>query len=66
MLRNGRGQQGSGYILILLSALLLGSYGVRLRVADKVSHIESQEAERARVYDSVKARGKRGRDSRGE
>lgn len=58
MLRNGRGQQGSGYILILLSALLLGSYGVRLRVADKVSHIESQEAERARVYDSVKARGK--------
>ena len=58
MLRNGRGQQGSGYILILLSALLLGSYGVRLRVADKVSHIESQEAERERVYDSVKARGK--------
>ena len=58
MLRNGRGQQGSGYILILFSALLLGSYGVRLRVADKVSHIESQEAERARVYDSVKARGK--------
>lgn len=58
MLRNGRGQQGSGYILILLSALLLGSYGVRFRVADKVSHIESQEAERARVYDSVKARGK--------
>lgn len=56
MLRNGRGQQGSGYILVLLSALLLGSYGVRLRVADKVSHIESQEAERARVYDSVKAR----------
>lgn len=58
MLRNGRGQQGSGYILILFSALLLGSYGVRLRVADKVSHIESQEAERERVYDSVKARGK--------
>lgn len=58
MLRNGRGQQGSGYILVLLSALLLGSYGVRLRVADKVSHIESQEAERERVYDSVKARGK--------
>lgn len=58
MLRNGRGQQGSGYILILLSALLLGSYGVRLGVRDKVSHIESQEAERERVYDSVKARGK--------
>lgn len=56
MLRNGRGQQGSGYILILFSALLLGSYGVRLGVRDKVSHIESQEAERARVYDSVKAR----------
>lgn len=58
MLRNGRGQQGSGYILILFSALLLGSYGVRLGVRDKVSHIESQEAERERVYDSVKARGK--------
>lgn len=58
MLRNGRGQQGSGYILILFSALLLGSYGVRLGVSDKVSHIESQEAERERVYDSVKARGK--------
>ena len=56
MLRNGRGQQGSGYILILFSALLLGSYGVRLGVRDKVSHIESQEAERERVYDSVKAR----------
>lgn len=66
MLRNGRGQQGSGYILILLSALLLGSYGVRLRVADKVSHIESQEAERARVYDSVKARGKALETSAGE
>ena len=66
MLRNGRGQQGSGYILILLSALLLGSYGVRLRVADKVSHIESQEAERARVYDSVKARGKALETSTGE
>lgn len=58
MLRNGRGQQGSGYILILFSALLLGSYGVRLGVRDKVSHIESQEVERERVYDSVKARGK--------
>lgn len=58
MLRNGRGQQGSGYILILFSALLLGSYGVRLGVRDKVSHIESQEAERERVYDSIKARGK--------
>lgn len=58
MLRNGRGQQGSGYILILFSALLLGSYGVRLGVRDKVLHIESQEAERERVYDSVKARGK--------
>lgn len=58
MLRNGRGQQGSGYILILFSALLLGSYGVRLGVRDKVSHIESQEAEREQVYDSVKARGK--------
>lgn len=58
MLRNGRGQQGSGYVLILFSALLLGSYGVRLGVRDKVSHIESQEAERERVYDSVKARGK--------
>lgn len=56
MLRNGRGQQGSGYILILFSALLLGSYGVRLGVRDKVSHIESQEVERERVYDSVKAR----------
>lgn len=56
MLRNGRGQQGSGYILILFSALLLGSYGVRLTVRDKVSHIESQEVERERVYDSVKAR----------
>jgi hypothetical protein len=66
MLRNGRGQQGSGYILILLSALLLGSYGVRLRVADKVSHIESQEAERERVYDSVKARGKALETSTGE
>lgn len=66
MLRNGRGQQGLGYILILLSALLLGSYGVRLRVADKVSHIESQEAERARVYDSVKARGKALETSAGE
>lgn len=66
MLRNGRGQQGSGYILILLSALLLGSYGVRLGVADKVSHIESQEAERARVYDSVKARGKALETSAGE
>lgn len=66
MFRNGRGQQGSGYILILLSALLLGSYGVRLRVADKVSHIESQEAERARVYDSVKARGKALETSAGE
>lgn len=66
MLRNGRGQQGSGYILILFSALLLGSYGVRLRVADKVSHIESQEAERARVYDSVKARGKALETSAGE
>lgn len=66
MLRNGRGQQGSGYILVLLSALLLGSYGVRLRVADKVSHIESQEAERARVYDSVKARGKALETSAGE
>ena len=58
MLRNGRGQQGSGYILIWFSALLLGSYGVRLGVRDKVSHIESQEAERERVYDSIKARGK--------
>lgn len=58
MLRNGRGQQGSGYVLILFSALLLGSYGVRLGVRDKVSHIELQEAERERVYDSVKARGK--------
>lgn len=66
MLRNGRGQQGSGYILILLSALLLGSYGVRLGVRDKVSHIESQEAERARVYDSVKARGKALETSAGE
>lgn len=66
MLRNGRGQQGSGYILILLSALLLGSYGVRLRVADKVLHIESQEAERARVYDNVKARGKALETSAGE
>lgn len=66
MLRNGRGQQGSGYILILLSALLLGSYGVRLRVRDKVSHIESQEAERERVYDSVKARGKALETSTGE
>lgn len=66
MLRNGRGQQGSGYILILFSALLLGSYGVRLRVADKVSHIESQEAERERVYDSVKARGKALETSTGE
>ena len=42
----------------MFSALLLGSYGVRLGVRDKVSHIESQEAERERVYDSVKARGK--------
>lgn len=66
MLRNGRGQQGSGYILILFSALLLGSYGVRLGVADKVSHIESQEAERERVYDSVKARGKALETSTGE
>nr|DAS80301.1 MAG TPA: hypothetical protein [Caudoviricetes sp.] len=66
MLRNGRGQQGSGYILILLSALLLGSYGVRLTVRDKVSHIESQEAERERVYDSVKARGKALETSAGE
>ena len=66
MLRNGRGHQGSGYILILLSALLLGSYGVRLGVRDKVSHIESQEAERARVYDSVKARGKALETSAGE
>lgn len=66
MLRNGRGQQGSGYILILFSALLLGSYGVRLTVRDKVSHIESQEAERERVYDSVKARGKALETSAGE
>lgn len=66
MLRNGRGQQGSGYILILFSALLLGSYGVRLTVRDKVSHIESQEAERERVYDSVKARGKALETSTGE
>lgn len=66
MLRNGRGQQGSGYILILFSALLLGSYGVRLGVRDKVSHIESQEAERERVYDSVKARGKALETSAGE
>ena len=66
MLRDGRGQQGSGYILILLSALLLGSYGVRLGVRDKVSHIESQEAERERVYDSVKARGKALETSTGE
>ena len=66
MLRNGRGQQGSGYILILFSALLLGSYGVRLGVSDKVSHIESQEAERERVYDSVKARGKALETSAGE
>lgn len=66
MLRNGRGQQGSGYILILFSALLLGSYGVRLGVRDKVSHIESQEAERERVYDSVKARGKALETSVGE
>lgn len=66
MLRNGRGQQGAGYILILLSALLLGSYGVRLGVRDKVSHIESQEAERERVYDSVKARGKALETSTGE
>lgn len=66
MLRNGRGQQGSGYILILLSALLLGSYGVRLGVRDKVSHIESQEVERERVYDSVKARGKALETSTGE
>lgn len=66
MLRNGRGQQGSGYILILLSAMLLGSYGVRLGVSDKVSHIESQEAERERVYDSVKARGEALETSVGE
>ena len=66
MLRNSRGQQGSGYILILFSALLLGSYGVRLGVRDKVSHIESQEAERERVYDSVKARGKALETSTGE
>lgn len=66
MLRSGRGQQGSGYILILFSALLLGSYGVRLGVRDKVSHIESQEAERERVYDSVKARGKALETSAGE
>lgn len=66
MLRNGRGQQGSGYILLLFSALLLGSYGVRLGVRDKVSHIESQEAERERVYDSVKARGKALETSTGE
>ena len=66
MLRNGRGQHGSGNILILLSALLLGSYGVRLRVADKVLHIESQEAERERVYDSVRARGKALETSTGE
>ena len=66
MLRNGRGQQGSAYILILFSALLLGSYGVRLGVRDKVSHIESQEAERERVYDSVKARGKALETSAGE
>lgn len=66
MLRNGRGQQGSGYILILLSALLLGSYGVRLRVGEKVSRIESQEAERARVYDSVKARAVARETSAGE
>ena len=66
MLRSGRGQQGSGYILILFSALLLGSYGVRLGVRDKVSHIESQEAERERVYDSVKARGKALETSTGE
>ena len=66
MLRNGRGQQGSGYILILFSALLLGSYGARLTVRDKVSHIESQEAERERVYDSVKARGKALETSVGE
>lgn len=66
MLRNGRGQQGSGYILILFSALILGSYGVRLGVRDKVSHIESQEAERERVYDSVKARGKALETSTGE
>jgi hypothetical protein len=66
MLRNGRGQQGSGYILILFSALILGSYGVRLRVGEKVSHIESQEAERERVYDSVKARGKALETSTGE
>lgn len=66
MLRNGRGQQGSGYILILFSALLLGSYGVRLGVRGKVSHIESQEAERERVYDSVKARGKALETSAGE
>lgn len=66
MLRNGRGQQGSGYILILFSALLLGSYGVRLTVRDKVSHIESQEAERERVYDSVKARAVARETSTGE
>lgn len=66
MLRNGRGQQGSGYILILFSALLLGSYGVRLGVRDKVSHIESQEAERERVYDSVKARAVARETSTGE
>lgn len=56
MLRNGRGQQGFKYILVLFSALILGSYGSKLRVDNKVSRIESQEAERARVYDSVKAR----------
>lgn len=58
MLRNGRGWQGSAYIPILFLALVLGGVGGQLGVRDKVSHIESQEAERERVYDSVKARGK--------
>lgn len=58
MLRNGRGWQGSAYIPILFLALVLGGVGGQLGVRDKVSHIESQEAEREQVYDSVKARGK--------
>ena len=49
MLRNGRGWQGSAYIPILFLALVLGGVGGQLGVRDKVSHIESQEAERERV-----------------
>lgn len=66
MLRNGRGWQGSAYIPILFLALVLGGVGGQLGVRDKVSHIESQEAERERVYDSVKARGKALETSAGE